>query len=145
MKYVECPNAYEKVNNERSIFLAGGITDCPDWQSEIIRLLAHTDVVLLNPRQKQFPIHDPDAAKKQIHWEHQHLRKADEILFWFPQESICPIVLYELGAWSMTDKRIYIGVHPHYPRRADVEIQTQLTRPEVRIDYSLEELARQIV
>ncbi|MEO1378678.1 MAG: hypothetical protein AAFW70_31365, partial [Cyanobacteria bacterium J06635_10] len=67
------------------------------------------------------------------------------ILFWFPQESICPITLYELGSWSMTDKPLFIGIHPNYPRRRDVEIQTGFVRPEINIVYSLEDLAEQIL
>jgi hypothetical protein len=48
---------------------------------------------------KNFSMNDPTASKDQIQWEFEHLRKADTILFWFPKESICPIALYELGAW----------------------------------------------
>jgi len=66
------------------------------------------------------------------------------IQFWFPQETLCPIVLYELGAWSKTNKPIFVGVHPEYKRRQDVEIQTKLARPEVKIVFSLENLAKQI-
>jgi hypothetical protein len=81
---------------------------------------------------------------EQITWEHDYLRMADAILFWFPCETICPIVLYELAAWSMTDKPIFVGVHPDYQRRQDVEIQTGLARPEVEIVYSLEDLVGQV-
>jgi len=31
MKYVQAPNKYS--GKEKSIFLAGGITGCPDWQT----------------------------------------------------------------------------------------------------------------
>jgi len=127
------------------LFLAGGITGTPNWQQEIVKLLDATDLVLLNPRRANFPIGDPDAAQEQIQWEHKHLRMADAILFWFPKETLRPIVLYELGAWSMTDKPIFVGVHPDYARRQDVEIQTGLVRPEVAIAYSLQELAAQVV
>jgi hypothetical protein len=127
-----------------SLFLGGGITGCPDWQAEVAALLADTPLTLLNPRRANFPIHDPNAAYEQIAWEHTHLRRADAILFWFPCETLCPIVLYELGAWSMTDKLLFVGVHPDYQRRADVEIQTSLVRPDVRVVYSLGDLARTV-
>ncbi|MEB3215903.1 MAG: hypothetical protein VKN72_06555 [Nostocales cyanobacterium 94392] len=45
----------------------------------------------------------------------------------------------------MTDKPLFIGVHPNYPRRQDVEIQTNLVRPDINIVYSLEALAKQIL
>ena len=116
------------------VFLAGGITGCPDWQAEITEYFtkrldkASTEVVLLNPRRPDFPINDPNASYDQIRWEHKALREADIILFWFPCETMCPIVLYELGAWSMTDKPLVIGCHPEYSRKRDVEIQTGLVR-----------------
>lgn len=144
MRYVESPNQYTMQAGEESVFLAGGITDCPDWQAEMVRMLQPTDLVLLNPRRKNFPIHDPDAARRQITWEHYHLRYASTILFWFPQETICPIVLFELGAWSMTDKPIFVGVHPQYKRRQDVEMQLGLVRPTANIVYSLSDLAWQL-
>lgn len=144
MKYVESPNNYQPQLQDRSLYLAGGITGCPDWQQEIVHLLKATDLFLLNPRRKHFPIDDPTAAEFQIKWEHKHLRMADEILFWFPRETLCPIALYELGAWSMTDVPMYVGVHPNYQRRMDIEIQTKLTRPNIKIVYSLYDLAIQV-
>jgi hypothetical protein len=126
-----------------SLFLAGGITGCSDWQQQAVAGLADLPLMLLNPRRTDFPISDPSAALAQIEWEHRHLHKADAILFWFPPETLCPITLYELGAWSMTAKPIFVGVHPDYRRRQDVEIQTRLARPEVRIAYSLDEVLGQ--
>lgn len=145
MLYVESPTKLFDLALGASIFLAGGITGCPNWQMEIVELLKGTRLTLLNPRRESFPIHDPGAAREQITWEHNHLRRASAILFWFPHETICPIVLYELGAWSMTDKPIFVGVHPDYKRRPDVEIQTQLARPDVGVVYSLEDLASLVV
>jgi len=145
LKYIESPNTYRPQAGETSIFLAGGITGAPNWQREIVELLKQTSLIVFNPRRKNFPIKDPGAAEEQIRWEHEHLRLATIIAFWFPRETICPIGLYELGAWSMMDKPMYIGIHPEYPRRIDVEVQTKLTRPEVEIVYSILELAKQII
>ena len=110
----------------------------------MIRLLSATNYTLLNPRRKNFPIDDPNAGREQIVWEYHALHDANAILFWFPCETLCPIVLYELGAWSMTNKPLYVGVHPKYERRKDVEIQTELVRPDVRVVFSLERLAEQV-
>ena len=139
MRYVECPEIYEK-DEESSIYLAGGITNCPDWQQEILKLVENSNYIILNPRRKNFPKDDTNAAIDQIFWEYEHLRKADIILFWFPKETIGPIALYELGAWSMTRKKIVVGIHSEYTRRVDVEIQTKLARPDVEVVYSLMEL-----
>ncbi len=144
MNYLESPEYLISTLGYKSVFLAGGITGCPDWQQEMRQLLSDTDLILLNPRRANFPIHDPNAASKQITWEHDHLHKATTILFWFCTETLNPIVLYELGAWSMTNKPIFVGVHSEYVRRQDVEIQTELVRPDVKVVYSLQALAKQI-
>lgn len=143
-RYIEAPNTV-KDHSRKSIFLAGGITGCPNWQADMASvLLKITDLVVFNPRRENFPMGDPNAGREQIKWEYDHLRLADYILFWFPSETICPIVLYELGAWSMTDKPIFVGIDPNYVRQFDVEQQTQLVRPDIEIVYSLFGLAGQI-
>lgn len=142
MNHIECPHTAE---TSPSVFLAGGITGCPNWQSVIVEQLRNTPLTLFNPRREQFPIHDLAASAFQIRWEHDHLRKADAILFWFPCETLCPIALYELGAWSMTNKPIFVGVHPQYQRHQDVQIQTALVRPDVEIVNSLEDLANLVL
>ena len=144
MQYIEAVANYGGRVYGKSLFLAGGITNCPNWQADMVEMLKDTDLTLLNPRRADFPIHDPNAAQAQIKWEHDALRDVHAISFYFPKETICPIVLYELGAWSMTNKPIFVGMHPEYQRRQDVEIQTQLARPEVEIVYSLEALTEQV-
>lgn len=144
MKYIECPKIYEENKKEKSLFLAGGITGCPNWQAELSDLLKDENITLLNPRRKNFPIDDPNASKAQIIWEYNHLKKATAVSFWFPKETLCPITLYELGKQSAYNKPLFIGVHPEYKRKLDVEIQTGLIRPEIKIAYSIENLAKQI-
>lgn len=139
LQYIEAPNL-EPFEYE-SVFLAGGITDCPNWQLDVLVgcRSAREDLTLVNPRREDFPMNDPKAAPAQIFWEHLMLRRCDVISFWFPKETICPIVLYELGVWSMQDKPLVIGMDPEYPRRQDVEIQTQLINRELRISYNLDD------
>ena len=141
MQYIESPNL-EPFDNP-SVFLAGGITDCPDWQSDVVKMLEKDTITIVNPRRKDFPIGDPKAAPYQIYWEYLMLREVDLISFWFPKETICPIVLYELGAWSMSDKQIIVGIDHGYVRRQDVEIQTKLVRPDIKIVYSIYDLTQQ--
>jgi hypothetical protein len=143
MRYIEAPAVYN--GNEKSLFLGGGITGCPDWQDELVNSLRDEEIVLLNPRRKNFPIDNPNAAREQILWEHRNLRKSSANLFWFPKESLCPIALYELGTWSMTDKTLFVGVHPEYKRKIDVEIQTELVRPDIKIEYDLKSLSKQVI
>lgn len=142
MIYIEAPKEY--YGKGRSIFLAGGITGCRDWQSELVDLLKDEEITILNPRRKNFPDNNPKASEEQIKWEHIHLRKAKAISFWFPDETLCPICLYELGTWSMTNKQLFIGLDTGYKRRQDVELQTKLVRPEIEIVYSIDSLSKQI-
>jgi Nucleoside 2-deoxyribosyltransferase like len=144
MRAVQCPAEAEPRDGERSLFLAGGISNCPDWQSELLELLSDTDWLLINPRREDFDSSNPAMTEAQIAWEHRHLRLATAIAFWFPPQTLCPITLYELGAWSMTQKPLFIGVDPQYKRRLDVLEQTRLVRPDVRIVDSLEGLAAQL-
>ena len=151
MKYIESPERY--YTGKLSIFLAGGITNCPDWQQEIREYFKDVDIVLFNPRRKDFPIGDPDAAYKQIKWECEFLNRVDMILFWFSRGSLNPIVLFEYGKWLMNTrssdkyKPIFVGIDPEYEKKQDVEIQTLLENSFIsgRIKYSIKELANYII
>src|SRR5438105_13923542 len=107
MRIVEAPENHDGLGP--ALFLAGGITGCPDWQADLIKMLADTDLTLLSPRRRRYPVSNPTLAEEQIDWEFRHLRQATAIVFWFPRETLCPIALYELGAWSMTTKPLFIG------------------------------------
>ena len=146
---IEAPNEVYSLENKKNVklFLAGSITDCPDWQSEVIERLKNFEgLTIYNPRRKNFPIHDPNAAEAQIVWEYNHLREADMISFWFDKGSLGPIVLYELGRWANSNdkKTICIGIDPEYKRKQDVEIQTRLVKPYTRFAYTLLGLADMI-
>ncbi len=143
MHSIEALQTYD--GNETSLFLAGGITGCPDWQKDMLEKLKDTSLVIFNPRRASFPIADKNAARAQIEWEYIHLRKASAISFWFPCETLNPIVLYELGAWSMTNKKLFVGSHPTYQRVQDVWIQTAMVRPDVHVVASIEELMQEIL
>ena len=99
-------------------------------------------MILLNPRREDFPIDDPNASYHQIKWEYEHLRKATAILFWFPKETMCPIVLFELGTWVVSDKPLLVGMDREYERKQDVQIQSVLERGDTEFYYSVEELAQ---
>ena len=39
MKVITAPTEYKLQDGEMSVFLAGGITNCPNWQNDIINRL----------------------------------------------------------------------------------------------------------
>ena len=134
----------------RSLFLAGGITGAADWQVPLAASLQDAGLNLLNPRREAYNSLDPDALREQIRWEHDGLRAASAIAFWFPAEAVCLVTMYELGSWAHwrdaegQPKPILVGAHPDYARRQDVVIQLELERPEVEVVSSLEELEASI-
>jgi hypothetical protein len=145
MKYIECPENYEKeLNSPVSLFIAGGITGCTNWQNKFIELLKDEDVVLLNPRRKIFSENDPSISEQQILWEHVYLKSADATSFWFTPETLCPITLFELGKQLSLNKPLFVGIHPEYARKKDLEIQVKLIRPDIKIVYDLESLSSQV-
>lgn len=143
-RYIEATRAYAFTGlPDPAIFLAGGITGCPDWQSQVKHMLADRssgyfdDYTLFNPRRAVFPMDDPTAAEEQIMWEYQALRDADIVLFWFCKETVQPIVLLELGATmerlrlermlpeeNSYRQAILIGVEEGYSRKQDVFLQS---------------------
>jgi hypothetical protein len=138
-RYFEAPDYYRPAAGDPpAVFLAGGITGCPDWQSDLAEDLLPEGLVVLNPRRRNFPIHDPAAGPAQIAWEHHHLHLPGVITaFWFAAETVQPIALLELGAaLDNPARRIAVGAHPRYPRRLDVVEQTRLARPGLRPVWS---------
>lgn len=115
----------------RSIFLAGGISNCADWQTLVAdRLAAETDAVIYNPRRTDFDMSAyEEVSRAQIKWEYHALRLSTVNLFWFPPETLCPVTLLELGS-AMERLRpgaLMVGCDPEYQRLFDVECQMNLT------------------
>lgn len=145
---IEAVNEYYGLSKQqmKKLFLAGGITNCPNWQKDIISKIKDIDnLIVYNPRRNNFPIGDQNAAIQQIVWEYEHLESADIIVFWFSNGSLNPIVLYELGRWgNSTKKDIIVGIDTEYERKQDVVIQTLLSRPDTRFVYTIPSLADNI-
>lgn len=140
MKVITAPEQYEKQERDVLMFLAGGITNCKDWQKEVIVLLEKvnpSDLVVFNPRRDNFPIHDPNAAKEQITWEFKYLNMADIFTMYFCSgDSDQPICMYELGrhlhrisednGGDNIINHVVVSVEDGYKRKNDVIIQTSL-------------------
>lgn len=142
MNYIEAPSEF--VGKGAAVFLAGGISDCENWQSQVVRGLEHIDATVLNPRRVSFPVNDNSEHQKQIEWEYRHLRRATLVAFWFPPQTLCPIALFELGACCGSGKPLILGADPSYGRRFDLEKQIALQRPNTRVANTLQELMDQI-
>ena len=142
MRVITAPEYYEPFDKDISVFLAGGITNCPDWQSLVIKTIKDDysvisdSLVLFNPRRDNFPIHDKLAARQQIAWEFDMIEKCNVFSMYFSSgESDQPICMYELGRNILRmqmrypsdwQDRIVISVEDDYRRKQDVLIQTGL-------------------
>lgn len=143
MRYIEALESYSPSTGEHSLFLAGGINGAPDWQKKYRTLFEDTGLILLNPRRHK-DVWDEPEGERQVDWEFAHLRKASAISFWFPAEAVCASSLYELGAFGMTDKPVFVGVHPLFWKRLTVAYQTKVVRPQIKVVDTLEALADQV-
>lgn len=127
------------------LFLAGGISGCPDWQAEALSLAAtwveqtgHR-LTIANPRRSDGIPKVGQVAAQQIKWEYDHLARARVVLFYFPegrpdangQLPIQPIALYELGKelGRRPSDQIIIGADSGYVRRFDLVTQVGLACP----------------
>ena len=139
MKVITAIEDYIPKKDDITVFLAGGISDCDNWQQKVIDYLNNEDhtehLVLFNPRRDNFPINDPSASQKQIEWEFYKIQSADIFSMYFCEsKSNQPICLYELGRnipvfinkYNNWYDRILITCESNYSRKNDVVIQTYL-------------------
>jgi hypothetical protein len=96
------------------------------------------NVTIYNPRRNNFDINNPKVSEEQIKWEHKYLHEANILVFYFAQETLCPITLFELGA--ALERNIYVTIkqdiivycEPEYSRKFDVELQIKLAMKNAR-------------
>lgn len=141
MLIVTAPTTYDARINHTTIFLAGGISKCWEWQQacldEIERLSkekkVNTDnMIIYNPRRPYFK---PDAkvheVNEQVRWEYYYLESCDIFSMYFCEsESTQPICMYELGrnvANRQRNKgcidRVVVSAEMGYSRYLDVALQ----------------------
>ena len=129
-----------------SVFLAGGITNCPDWQKTVCDYLKpFNGIVVYNPRRENWT---PDiSSEEQVAWEYEQLEQCNILSFWFASGSLNPIALYELGRWAnhTTNRPLIIGCDRDYERTHDVKMQTMLSRSDVIWVDNLNDYAHQII
>lgn len=137
MIYVEAPEEF--TGPGFCLFLAGGISDCPDWQKSATAALDDLNVTVFNPRRNNFPLHDLNAEAEQVGWEYRHLRRVHLVMFWIPESPIThqPIDLYELGMLVGEGGPLVVGTDPGYVRRTNAVTQLALARPELQVHATL--------
>lgn len=148
-KIIRAPELWEN-RDSPGVFLAGGISNCADWQEAVAhRLVDDLDITVINPRRYNWNMDSQsEASIAQIEWEHGMIRDSDYLLFWFCEETLCPITLLELGI-ALSRREIMrgpdhiplmVGIHPNYARKLDVVTQTRLYRPMTPVFHDLDEM-----
>ena len=142
MQYIEAPNNTNAMY--KSIFLAGGIQDCGDWQKDLIGVIAqsHLDVTVFNPRRAEKFINVDDGLYlEQVKWEFEHLREADIVGFWFGGETFNPTTLFEYGSALERNgykNGIVVGCDKRYYKRRNIIVQTSLINPRIKVHVGFE-------
>ena len=147
-KYIEAPSK-ENYDNEKAIFLAGTISGAWDWQNFAAKNLAGFGTVV-NPRRATYGglAAGVNQDLEQIRWEHEQLQNVPVIMFWFSQETVAPITLFEYGYWlARGDKTLVVGIDPLYPRLRDVVMQTKLANETLfaSIKFSLDDTINEAI
>ena len=131
--YVEAPLRvdldYYHSQGYVSVFLAGGISGCSDWQRDMAQFLTSRywghKLLIINPRRATYQVGLNDGdEEEQITWEHDMLHAVDLIFFYFAPETVQPIVLFEFGYWlAKQPRKVCYVCHKDYPRLNDVWFQ----------------------
>jgi len=163
MRYIKAPEYPDNYifDYDNNLFLAGSILGASNWQEDIIKIKKvrkqdQKEYTLLdryniyNSRRDNFNSLELEIQRKQIEWEFYHLSEVcGKILFWFAEETLAPITLFEygkvLGRATGDITNVFVGVHPNYARKDDVIIQTELEQPYIDIVFSLDDLVQQII
>lgn len=130
--YIQAPDDVSLASQSTRIFLAGGISNCPVWQDEIIKFINIEKYDLINPRRRNDFESYGDIAAEQIAWEHNAFKHINACIFWFPSETLCPITLLELGkqlsyvGQENIKRPLIIGWDPEYKRSFDLSQQIML-------------------
>lgn len=132
--YVEAPVNYEISHKENTVFFGGTITGAKDWQKNLLDCVVNKvkrPVTIFNPRRNSFDINNTADSEIQISWEYKYLNLCDILVFYFAEETLGPITLFELGGALERNlcsyyQNILVYCEPEYKRKFDVNYQIKL-------------------
>ncbi len=144
MKVVTVPEYYALKNDDIAVFLAGGITNCEDWQKEVIEYFKSlpeektNHLVIFNPRRDKWPKNsDVEEVRRQINWEADYINKSNIFSMYFTNtdKSDQPICFYELGRYARGND--VISYQEGFKRALDVDFQMEILCPTMRINKNI--------
>jgi len=127
MQEIKAPHKFTR-SIKPMIFLSGSIEQgkAIDWQDQVVKSLQAEDIIILNPRRKNWNssleqnINNPQF-KEQVEWELKALEYADIILVYFDKNTKSPITLLELGLYAKSGK-IVVCCPKGFWRKGNVDI-----------------------
>jgi hypothetical protein len=120
------PNTIPTKGN--AVFLAGSIEQdhAENWQDYLINQLDHKNLLILNPRRKDWDqdwkeeIENPQFME-QVEWELKGQERANLIVMYFDPNTQSPISLLELGLFAQT-KKMLVCCPKGYWKKGNVDI-----------------------
>lgn len=127
---VQAPHDYQQHAAKTKVFLAGSIEmgRAMEWQKKVVEELGDVDVVLLNPRRRDWDssweqtIHHPQF-REQVEWELQGLDDSDIVVMYFDPETKSPITMLELGVHAATTpEKVIVCCPDGFWRKGNIDI-----------------------
>lgn len=127
---IKPPHSYAAHMHMKSVFLGGSIEmgKAIDWQTQIAKALASSDILILNPRRDNWDSSwkqsiDTPQFREQVEWELDALDAADFVVFYFDPNTKSPITLMELGLHAAGNPEKVIVCCPEgFWRKGNVDI-----------------------
>lgn len=127
---VQAPLNYSQHKDKKKIFLAGSIEmgRAVEWQKRVVEDLEDVDVVLLNPRRRDWDSSWEHSInhlqfRQQVEWELQALDDSDIIVMYFDPETKSPITLMELGIHAATNPgKVIVCCPDGFWRKGNIDI-----------------------
>lgn len=153
MEQIKAPNKFNYLEERISIFLAGSIEmgAASDWQAKVADRLSKYDVVLLNPRRDDWDTSWEQTTEnehfvEQVEWEMDCLNGCSYIFMNLEPNTISPISLLELGAYS-NDGKMMVCCPKEFFRSGNVEIfcDYHLIRFYNNLDDAIDNLEQMVI
>lgn len=129
-KEIQAPNDIFPLSKILNLFLAGSIEmgKANMWQKQVVEAFKDYNIHILNPRRDDWDasweqsITNPQF-RQQVNWELDGLDFSDIVIMYFQPDTLSPITLQELGAYSKSlANRLLVICPKGYWKKGNVDI-----------------------
>lgn len=108
----------------------------------IMKAMSMNNLTLICPKLTRLD-NTKSERKKQIMWEHSHMKSADAIAFYFSQET-CPTALLYFGKYINTNKKIFLCLEESFDKTLEIFAHARIEKPDLNINYKTEDLIEEM-